>query len=121
MRTVRLELSPYFFNKVVRPVACFLREQCIKLRVYVDDGLIAAQPSTIVDHSEIVLDTFTELDFLINYVKSSLEPSTRREYIGYLVDTQGPHGQLWLYIPKPKLQKLKKDIRRCLRPWLCPC
>lgn len=107
--------SPYFFHKVVRPAVSFLREQHIRLSVYVDDGLVAARPSAIVDHRDFVLDTLDDLGFLVNYQKSSLEPSTRKDFIGYTVDTDGQNGQPWLYIPKAKLHKLKKDIRRCLR------
>ena len=110
-----LSCSPYFFNKVIRPVVCFVRSQGIKLCVFVDDGLVSAKPGCIVDHRDFVLDTFIELGFLINYEKSYLEPSSRREYIGFIIDSRGPDNRPWLYIPKNKVGKLKRDIRRCLR------
>ncbi len=107
--------SPFFFNKVVRPVVNFIREQNIKLCVYVDDGLVAAQKQCITDHRDFVLDTFTELGFLVNYEKSFLVPSTSKDFIGYTVDSVGPADQPWLYIPASKIAKLKKDITRCLK------
>ena len=88
----------------------FIREQGIKLCVFVDDGLVSAAAGCIVDHRDFVIDTLSGLGLLINYEKSFLEPSTRKQLIDYIVDTEGPDGQPWLYIPKSKIRKLKKDI-----------
>ena len=56
-------LQSVFFNKVSRPVIGFVREQGMKLWVYVDDGVTAAPHNAIVDHGDFFVDTFTEFSF----------------------------------------------------------
>ena len=68
----------------------------------------------IVDHRDFVLDTVIELGFLSNYDNSYLEPSSRREYIGFIIASMVPGNRPWLYIPKNKAVMLKTDIRRGL-------
>lgn len=110
-----LACSPYYFHKVLRPVITFLREQDIKCSIYVDDCIVSACDDRIIDHRDFVLQSFQELGFVVNFTKSHLVPSTKVTYIGYVIDSDGPQGQPWLYIEKHKLYKLKKDIKRCLR------
>lgn len=109
-----LSCSPYFFNKCLRPLVTFLRGQGIKVVLYVDDCLIVAPKSCITDHRDFVLDTFQELGFVINFEKSQLEPVTKLEFLGYIIDSNGPGGKPWVYISGAKLHKLKKDIKRAL-------
>lgn len=106
--------SPYFFHKLLRPVVRFLREQGIRLVLYVDDCLVLAPAASATDHRDFVLQTFLELGFTINYEKSDLNPSVRKEFIGYIVDSMGPRDLPWVYIGDKKIKKLKKDIRRAL-------
>jgi len=110
-----LNCSPYYFYKVLRPVVSFLRQQNIRVVLYVDDTLILAKASAIVDHRDFVVQTFQDLGFLINFEKSTLTPNSRIEYIGYIINSNGPDGTPWLYIGTKKLCKLKKDINRCLK------
>ena len=77
---------------MVHPVVSYTREQGIILRMYIDDGLTATKSRCIVDHCEFVVNTFTEFGFVLNNDKSSLEPETTTEYIGYLVGIVGPAG-----------------------------
>jgi hypothetical protein len=106
--------SPYYFNKVLKVVTAFLREQGIRSVLYVDDILVLAQHSFITDHRDFVLDTLCELGFCINYEKCCLTPSCQVEFIGYIINSCGPNDTPWLYIPFPKIKKLKKDIKRCM-------
>ena len=68
----------------------------------------------IVYYRDFVLDTVIELGFLINYDNYYLEPSSRREYIGFSIASMVPGDRPWLYIPKNKAVMLKTDIRRGL-------
>ena len=106
-----LSCSPYFFHKCLRPIVTFLREQGIRVVLYVDDCLIAASKSFVTDHRDFVLQTFEDLGLTVNYEKSVKDPSTRLEFIGYIVDTLGPDNEPWLFISSQKILKLKKDIR----------
>ena len=76
---------------------------------------IAATRSLIIDHKDFVIQTFEELGFNINYGKSSLNPKTQVEYIGYIIDTDNVHNVPWLSIGKQRIRKLKKDINRSLQ------
>lgn len=109
-----LNSSPYYFNKILRSVTAFLRENGIRHILYVDDILILAQPANIVDHRDFVLQTFEELGFSINYEKCCLDPGSRCSFIGYIIDSNGPDNLPWLFMQPGKIKKLKKDIKRCL-------
>jgi len=106
--------SPYYFNKILRAVTTFFRENSIRHVLYVDDILILAQDSLINEHISFVIQSLEELGFCINYEKCSLIPETRCDYIGYEINSLGPGGTPWLSIQPAKIRKLKKDIRRCL-------
>lgn len=110
-----LSCSPYIFNKVLRPVIAFIREQNIKASLWVDDFLVAAKPVYSVDHRDFVIDTLEDLGFLINYEKSDLEIGKSKKYIGYIINSEGPGRVPWFYIEKDKIKKLFHDIRRCIR------
>ena len=110
-----LSCSPYYFNKCLRPVVTFLRQQGIKVVLYVDDCLIIAPYALITDHRDFVLQTFEELGFIINYAKSVLEPSTSLEFIGHLLDSLGPGDQPWIYATASKLTQIKKVIKRAIK------
>ena len=110
-----LSSSGYFFNKTVRPVTQYLREQGLRITFFVDDGLLAARPAQITDHKDMVLHTLEELGFQVNFPKSSLDPSHVVEWVGYEIDTCGTDGNPWIYIPKQRIRKLKHDIRRVIK------
>ena len=110
-----LGCSPWYFYKVLRPVVQFLREQHLRVVLYVDDLILMSTDSQITDHKDFVLQTFDELGLVINTEKSDLEPSTTKDYIGYTVTSKGPDGNPWLYVPAVRLRRLRKDIRRCMK------
>ena len=110
-----LSSSGYFFNKTVRAVTQYLREQGLRITFFVDDGLLAARPDQITDHKDLVLHTLEELGLQVNFDKSSLDPSQVVEWVGYEIDTSGTDGNPWIYIPKQRIRKLKHDIRRVIK------
>ena len=110
-----LRCSPWYFYKILRPVVQFLREQNLRVVLYVDDLYLCSTKSLITDHKAFLLQTFEDLGLLINEEKSSLEPANEKEYIGYIVDSSGPDSEPWLFVPKCRIARLKKDIRRYLR------
>jgi hypothetical protein len=106
--------SPYYFYKVLRPVINYLREHNVRCLIYVDDCLVAAHPHSILEQRELVIKTFQDLGFTINFEKSCTTPSNRVTYIGYIIDSIGRDNTPWLYMTQAKIRKLKKDITRCL-------
>ena len=107
-------LQPIFFRQNLEAMCRFLRSKGIRLLCYMDDFLIAAAENDICEHRDLVLDTLKELGWCVNYEKSSLEPRTCTEFLGFMVDSLGKNGLPELSIPGYKIKKLSKDIRRIL-------
>ena len=106
--------SPYFFCKTLRPVIQHLRQQGLRLVVYVDDILLMAPPSEIENHRQLLLDMLTRLGWLINWEKSSLQPAPRKEFIGYVVVTESEDGYPMIKVPANRIRRLRHDIKRTL-------
>ena len=104
--------SPFYFVKLLRPVVTFLRSLGIRIVLYVDDFILFAQKDAIIRHRETFLSTLQELGWIINFEKSSLEPTITKEFIGYLIDNTG--AKTVIKIPNSRITKLRKDITRCL-------
>lgn len=109
-----LNASPYFFTKILRPVISYLRENSYKVIVYVDDFLLSATPQCINEQKHILINTLTQLGFQINFEKSSLEPSTSKKWLGFLICSQGQNNIPEIKIPHERIHRLRKDIRRTL-------
>ena len=110
-----LAVSPYFFCKCLRQVAKFFRSQGIRLSVYVDDFIHAAPASQVTHQRDFMLQTFQALGLFINFEKSHLDPSQEKSHIGYIISTNNSDNQVWIRIPKQRINRVKHDIRRALR------
>ena len=64
-----LNASPWFFNKVIRAFVTFVRNSGIRFCMFVDDGILLAQPELISEHSMFLLDTCDKLGLRINFEK----------------------------------------------------
>ncbi len=112
-------ISPYYFCKVIRSVLTYLRSQGLGCSVYVDD-FISAESEQVIENSKVlILNTLEELGFIVNYDKSSLEPDTRKLYVGYTIETSNPDNTVHLSIPKQRITRLKHDIKLCLKKGRC--
>jgi len=109
-----LSCSPYFFCKTLRPCIEFLRSKGIRLLCYMDDILVAANDADIDNHKDIVVETLQSWGWHINFEKSSLEPSECKEFLGFIVNSNGKNNLPELKVPNYKIKKLKKDIGRIL-------
>ncbi len=87
----------------------------MRISAYVDDFIQAAPPPDIVAERDLVLGVLNKLGFYINVGKSSLEPAPSKVHIGYKIDTVKEDGQVWISIPKSRIQRLRHDINRLLR------
>lgn len=104
--------SNYFFVKCIRPIIAHLRQQGIRITVFIDDFLVMVSANEAQKVKELVLDTLQKLGWCINWEKSQLVPSHSVVFIGYIIDTNGEFPTLC--ITKSKVNHLKKDIRRAL-------
>jgi hypothetical protein len=82
-----LTSSPRVFTKVLKPVVAYLRQQGIKLSIYMDDLLFwhakAERLRTQVAYS---IEFIQALGLLVNLEKSDLEPSQIMDFLGFQID-----------------------------------
>ena len=88
-----LASAPRVFTKLIKPVVGLLRQLGIRLVVYLDDMLIMAQYRDLaLLHASTALDLLQGLGFMINDLKSVLIPSTKMEFLGFVVDSLTSHS-----------------------------
>ena len=76
---------------------------------------MAASLSEIEGQRDFVLNELKKLGFKLNEKKSQLSPSTRKKFIGFVVETDASAEHVKISIPKERTNTVKKDIRRALR------
>ena len=104
-----LSTAPRTFTKIMRPVTAKLREQGLRLIVYLDDILLMAEsPQDLHCHTQILVSLLQDLGFILNTKKCVLEPTRRIEFLGFLVDSR----TMKLFIPQEKVDKIKKSVAR---------
>ena len=84
-----LATSPQEFTKLLRPVVALLRQQGVKLHVYLDDWLIHADtPEQAQLHAQMTISVLQFLGWIIDYEKSDLTPSQDFLFIGTQFNTR---------------------------------
>ena len=97
-----LASAPRVFTKRMTPLVGLLRQLGIRLIVYLDD-------IPIMGHSRDI-DLLQGLGFMINYVKPVLVPSTKMEFLGFVVD----FITLSLALPRDKIRNVRKECQTLL-------
>ena len=83
-----LATSPREFTKLLRPVVSLLRQQGVKLHVYLDDWLIRADTQEQAQlHAQTTIRVLQFLGWIINFEKSDLTPSQDFQFIGMQFNT----------------------------------
>lgn len=107
------KMSPFVFNKCLRPVVTYLRNNGLRVSLFVDDFFQMAQQSLALHQRDFLLDTLKDLGWDVNFEKSQLEPATSCVFIGYRVHSVGNKGP-WIQVLPEKVRKLKKVLRYTL-------
>ncbi|GFO09415.1 reverse transcriptase [Plakobranchus ocellatus] len=102
------------FAKVLRPVVQHLRDNNMKVVLYVDDFFLCSSRDTIEYQKDWALQELAHLGWRVNWSKSNLEPSQKVRYIGYQVETYSDKKVVVLKIPKDRIKKVKMDISQTL-------
>ena len=106
-----LSSAPRTFTKLLKPVVAFLREQGVRLIIYINDILIMADiKEKAASHLILTLDILEFLGFLINYEKSILEPTQRIEFLGFLVNST----DMTIALSPEKMQKFFQEAQLIL-------
>lgn len=102
-----LNIAPYVFTKIMRPVMEFLRNQGLLSVIYLDDLLLFGNTSSDCKRNyEITQNLLQSLGFTINIKKSVSTPSQTAIFLGFLFDSQN----CTISIPLEKKQKIKDEL-----------
>lgn len=78
-----LNVAPYVFTKLLKPVAAYLRKRGFILVFYLDDILIIGKSyKKCIDNIQNTVMLLQELGFIINEKKSLTIPTQRCKYLG---------------------------------------
>lgn len=107
-----LSTSPRVFTRVTRPILAYLRVRGIKIFAYLDDWLVLAESrETAEAHTTMATDLLTELGWIINIEKSSLQPTQSIQYLGASIDFVGG----MIYPTEERVSALTRDATALLR------
>ena len=103
-----LATSPREFTKLLRPVVSLLRQQGVKLQVYLDDWLIRADiPEQAQLHAQTTIRVLQFLGWIINFEKSDLTPSQDFQFIGMQFNTRR-----FTVVPLPKMRLKVQSVHQ---------
>lgn len=84
-----LSTAPYVFTKLTKPLVSILREEGIKLIIFLDDVLLMAESESETKCScDQALQLFENAGFTINTKRSIVNPIQRIEFLGFEIDSQ---------------------------------
>ena len=103
-----LATSPRKLTKLLRPVVSLLRQQGVKLHVYLDDWLIRADtPEQAQLHAQTTIKALQFLGWIINFEKSDLTPSQDFQFIGMQFNTRR-----FTVTPLPKMRVKVQSVHQ---------
>lgn len=94
-------VSPYYFAKFISSLIGHFRQQ----NLHID----------IEKQRDQVLNEFRKFGFLVNFEKSCLVLSNKVKYIGYGIKTQTTPNKIQLTIPRERIRKVQRDIKRATK------
>lgn len=104
-----LNIAPYVFTKILKPILKHLRSEGIQTVVYLDDWLVLGKSKQICLQSvRKVICTLKLLGFLINIEKSILEPTKECTFLGFNYNTSG----MSIKLPQEKKDALQQNIQK---------
>ena len=68
---------------------------------------------------DAAVELLRSLGLFVNWENSSIEPSTEKEFIGYILSTDNPDLCVWIKIPTSRNTKVCRDIKRALGNGTC--
>lgn len=102
-----LNIAPYVFTKVLRPVVAHLRQQKWQSVIFLDDCLVFSNTEEkCKDNVKFTIEIFEKLGFTINREKSQLTPCKVIRFLGFIYDTE----EYVLRLPKDKEQIIMRKL-----------
>lgn len=114
--------APWYFTKLVAPIFASLRRQGLQGFPYLDDSFIFGFSAEECKNStNLLVQLFTKLGFKVHLNKSSLEPSQKLEFLGFVLDSVNmtitlPENKVLnvLALCEDALQAVRMTIRQML-------
>ena len=80
--------SPRIFVRVTTPLMKFLQRRGVTIMIYIDDTLLIARTvEELKRNINLTIETLQRAGFVLNFKKSHLSPTTRIEFLGFIIDT----------------------------------
>ena len=106
-----LTSSPRIFTKVMKVVLTYFRSYAIKIAAWLDDFLISASSAELVSsQATFVLQSFENLGFVPNRIKSQLIPVQKITHVGLVWDSVA----FTVSVPEDKILDLQDRCRKAL-------
>ena len=103
-----LNVAPYVFTKILKPVISVLRQKGFSSVIYIDDlWLVADSFENCASNVTQTMHLLTKLGFLINYEKSVLEPKYEIQYLGFIFNSR----RMIISLPESKRSNLIISLR----------
>ena len=97
--------APRIFTRLLKPVFALFRKFGLITTCYIDDCIfIAASRDKLMDQLRFALQVFDSLGLTVNVGKSSLTPSQKVEFLGFIIDSVN----MSISITSQKQVKIKK-------------
>ena len=112
-----LSTACYVFTKLLRPLVKYWRAKGRRVIVYIDDGIGAASTlQEAVEHSTAIQADLGDAGFVLNMVKSKLDPHQVGDWLGFIIDlTLG-----CFRVPEEKIERLKDSALGITHPSRVP-
>ena len=82
-----LSTACYLFTKLLRPLVHYWRSKGIRVVVYIDDGIVAAESfEQVLALADCVKHDLVRASLTINLIKSCFTPSKIADWLGFLLD-----------------------------------
>lgn len=102
-----LNIAPYIFTKIMRPVLAVLRKQGLLSVNFLDDTLLIGNTEhACSENAGATVKLLKQLGFTINEEKSQLIPSTRVKFLGYIFNTLS----YTISLPDDKVEKINSKL-----------
>ena len=106
-----LKSAPFLFTKVLKAVFAWFRQQNFRCSYYIDDSLNMNKNKAVCQKNTMTMvNTLQSLGFTINYKKSSLVPSQKIVFFGFLIDSV----QFKIFLTEEKVQKIMLKAKHLL-------
>lgn len=100
-----LNIAPFVFTKIMKPVLAQLRQMGLESVSYLDDALLLGCTMDACKRNlNSTVDLFLSLGLEINYKKSQLVPSQRVKFLGFYLDS----SKMIIELPQEKCHNILK-------------